>query len=186
MISNFLSVLALTEAPKAGTIMGLVSLDETLVFQIVNTIVIFLLLRHFLFTPVKAMIENRQNMITDQLDDAKIKNEDAEKLIADYDERIHGIEEKGRTMIREASTKAETRASEIIKDAEKEAELIKKRAEKEIEREKHKAINELKDDIVSLSLLAASKVLEKDIDENQHKSLINQFLEEVGDTSWQN
>jgi F-type H+-transporting ATPase subunit b len=132
------------------------------------------------------MIEQRQNMITDQLDDAKVKNEDAEKLIADYDDKIKNIEEKGRVMIREASTKAEARASEIIKDAEKDAELIKKRAEKEIEREKLKAVNELKEEIVSLSLLAASKVLEKDIDENQHKTLINQFLDEVGETTWQN
>jgi F-type H+-transporting ATPase subunit b len=185
MLSNFLSVLAMTEVQK-GAFMGLVTIDWTLVFQIANTLVLFLLLRHFLFKPVKGMIEQRQNMITDQLDDAKVKNEDAEKLIADYDDKIKNIEEKGRVMIREASTKAEARASEIIKDAEKDAELIKKRAEKEIEREKLKAVNELKEEIVSLSLLAASKVLEKDIDENQHKTLINQFLDEVGETTWQN
>ena len=65
-------------------------------------------------------------------------------------------------------------------------ELIKNRAEKEIEREKLKAVNELKEDIVSLSLLAASKVLEKDIDQNQDRELITQFLNEVGDTTWQN
>ena len=188
MVSNLIGALALTGAEpyEAGNILGLVNLDATLVFQIVNTIVIFLVLRHFLFTPVKDMIEKRQNMIEDQLDDAKNKNEDAEKLIADYESKIGDIEEKGRVMIREASTKAEARASEIVKDAEKEAELIKKRAEKEIEREKQKAVNELKEDIVSLSLLAASKVLEKDIDENQHKALIGKFLDEVGETKWQN
>lgn len=188
MLSNFLSVLAMTdvEAVKAGTIMGLVTIDWTLLFQIINTLVLFLLLRHFLFVPVKEMIEKRQNMITDQLDDAEAKNVDAENLIAEYDEKLSHIEEKGRQMTREAALKAEARASEIIKDAEKDAELIKKRAEKEIEREKLKAVNELKEDIVSLSLLAASKVLEKDIDQNQHKTLINQFLDEVGDTTWQN
>lgn len=185
MLSNFLSVLAMTEVQK-GTFMGLVTIDWTLVFQIANTLVLFLLLRHFLFKPVKAMVEKRQEMIADQLEDAKVKNEDAEKLIAQYDDQIKNIEEKGRLMIREASNKAEARASEIVKEAEKEAELIKKRAEKDIEREKLKAVNELKEDIVSLSLLAASKVLEKDIDENQHKSLINKFLDEVGETTWQN
>lgn len=188
MLSNLLSTLALTSAEpfKSGTIMGLVSLDATLVFQIINTIVIFLVLRHFLFKPVKGMIEKRQDMISDQLEDAKTKNEDAEQLIADYEDKLKKIEEKGRDMIREASQKAEARASEIVKDAEKEAELIKKRAEKDIQREKQKAVNELKEDIVSLSLLAASKVLEKDIDENQHKSLITKFLDEVGETTWQN
>lgn len=188
MLSNFLSVLAMTdvEAVQAGTFMGLVTIDWTLLFQIVNTLVLFLLLRHFLFVPVKGMIDKRQNMITDQLADAEAKNVNADNLITEYDEKIHTIEEKGRQMIRDAALKAEGRASEIIKDAEKEAELIKKRTEKEIEREKLKAVNELKEDIVSLSLLAASKVLEKDIDPNQHKKLINQFLDEVGDTEWRN
>jgi len=188
MLSNFLSVLAMTDVEplKAGTVMGLVTIDWTLLFQMINTIALFLLLRHFLFKPVKEMIDKRQNMIADQLDDAQAKNVNAEKLIAQYDESIQNIEEKGRQMIRDAALKAESRASEIIKDAEKDAELIKKRAEKEIGREKLKAVNELKEDIVSLSLLAASKVLEKDIDQNQHKALINQFLDEVGDTTWQN
>lgn len=185
MLSNFMGVLALTE-PVKGTFLGLVTLDWTLVFQIANTLVLFLLLRHFLFKPVKEIIEKRQSMVTDQFDEAAEKNEKAEQLIAEYDDKIKNIEEKGRVMIREASVKAEARSSEIIKDADKEAELIKKRAEKDIEREKLKAVNELKEDIVSLSLMAASKVLEKDIDENQHKTLINQFLDKVGETEWQN
>lgn len=185
MLSNLLLVATLTE-PVVGTAQELVTLDFTLLFQIINTIILFGALTYFLFKPVKGMIEKRQDLIKDQLDDAEGKNVHAEALIAEYDGKILSIEEEGRKMIHEASVKAENRAKEIIKGAEKEAELVKKRADKEIEREKLKAVNELKEDIVSLSLLAASRILEKDIDENQHKTLINQFLEEVGDTSWQN
>lgn len=96
MLSNLLSTLALTSAEpfKSGTIMGLVSLDATLVFQIINTIVIFLVLRHFLFKPVKGMIEKRQDMISDQLEDAKTKNEDAEQLIADYEDKLKKLRKK--------------------------------------------------------------------------------------------
>jgi F-type H+-transporting ATPase subunit b len=180
------NLLAVASEVKPGVTMGLVSLDATLIFQILNTLILFGALTYILFKPVKKLIEDRQNKIEDELEDAKTKNVQAESLIADYDGKIAAIEEEGRQMISAAALKAENRASEIIKAAEKEAELIKKRAEKEIEREKLKAVNELKEDIVSLSLLAASKILEKDIDQDQHKTMINQFLEEVGDTTWQN
>jgi F-type H+-transporting ATPase subunit b len=183
MLSNLITVAMLTEP---GAAQELVTINVTLIFQIINTLILFGALSYFLFKPVKAAIEKRQDLIADQLDTAKNKNTEAEGLITEYKGKLQGIEEEGRILIHEASVKAENRASEIIKNAEKEAELIKKRAEKEIEREKLKAVNELKEDIVSLSLLAASKVLEKDIDESKHKDLIGQFLNEVGDASWQN
>ena len=186
MLSNFFAVVALAGDVKPGTVLGLVTIDATLLFQVLNTIVLVGALTYFLFKPIKEIIEKRQQGIVDQLEDAKTKNSDAETLIATYNGRISEVEEEARVMIHEASVKAENRASEIIKAAEKEADLVKKRAEKEIEREKLKAINELKEEIVSLSLLAASKVLEKDIDQNQHRELITQFLNEVGDTTWQN
>jgi F-type H+-transporting ATPase subunit b len=180
MLTNLLAV------ANEPAFLGLVSIDSNLILQVINTIVLVVVLKKLLFKPVKDIIDQRQELITDQLDDAKNKNEEAETLIADYNERIASIEEEGRVMIHEASVKADKRANEIVKAAEAEAELIKIRAEKEIEREKLKAVNELKEEIVSLSLLAASKVLERDIDESKHKSLISQFLEEVGDTTWQN
>lgn len=186
MLSNLTTVVGLAEGVKPGTVLGLVQLDATLLFQILNTVILVALLRHFLFQPVKSIIEKRQQGIVDQLDDAKNKNVDAEKLIDTYNTKLKSVEEEARVMIHEASVKAEKRAQEIIKAAEKDAVLIKERAEKEIEREKVKAVNDLKEEIVSLSLLAASKVLEKDIDQNQHEELITQFLNEVGDTKWQN
>lgn len=186
MLSNLFAVAALVEDARVGTTLGLVTIDATLLFQILNTIILFGALTYVLFKPVKAIIEKRQSGIVEQLDDAKTKNEKAETLIATYNDKLKGVEEEGRKMIHVASVKAEHRASEIVKYAEKEADLIKNRAEKEIEREKLKAINELKEEIISLSLLAASRVLEKDIDQNQHRELITQFLNEVGDTSWQN
>lgn len=186
MLFNLQNVTALVEPLEKGVTMGLVTLDATLIFQIINTIILFGALTYVLFKPVKEIMEKRQNLITDQLDDAEEKNVTADALIAEYKTKISDIEEEARVMIHEASVKAENRGNEIIKAAEKEAELVKKRAEKDIEREKLKAVNELKEDIVSLSLLAASKVLEKDIDQDKHKNLITEFLEEVGDTSWQN
>jgi len=185
MLSNLLPVAGLAAATP-GTTLGLVTIDATLFFQILNTLILFGALTYFLFVPVKNVIEERQDKIKTELDLADEKNQKADALIASYEGKLAGVEEEGRALIHAASVKAEKRGHEIIKDAEREADLIKKRAEKEIEREKQKAVNELKEEIVSLSLLAASKVLEEDIDQGKHQNLINQFLEEVGDTKWQN
>ena len=74
----------------------------------------------------------------------------------------------------------------IIKAAEDDSDSIKKRAQIEIEREKEKAINSLKDEIVTIAIMAASKVVEKDLDVEAHESYVKQFIDEVGDAKWQN
>ena len=63
---------------------------------------------------------------------------------------------------------------------------MKLNARRELERERVKALNELKGQISELTILAASKVIEKELDESEHKELIDKFLSEVGETQWQN
>jgi F-type H+-transporting ATPase subunit b len=63
---------------------------------------------------------------------------------------------------------------------------MKVNAHRELERERIKAVNELKDQISELTIMAASKVVEKDLNEADHKALIDQFINEVGDVQWQN
>jgi F-type H+-transporting ATPase subunit b len=63
---------------------------------------------------------------------------------------------------------------------------MKLNAHRELERERVKAVNELKGQISELTILAASKVVEKDLNEADHKELINKFISEVGETQWQN
>jgi len=113
-------------------------------------------------------------------------NEEALKLKSEYMEKLKVAEEEGREIIREASKKAEERAAEIIKGAEKEAKEIKERALLDIAREKEKAINDLKDEIASIAMLAASKVIEKNLDDNAHRDFVRSFIDEVGETRWQN
>ena len=95
-------------------------------------------------------------------------------------------EEEGKVIIKKYSKRAENRAFEIVKTAEAEVETMKLNARRELERERVKALNELKGQISELTILAASKVIEKELDEVEHKELINKFLGEVGETQWQN
>ncbi len=176
----------LADVAAKGTFLGLVTISYDLVFQIINTLILFFVLKHFLFEPVKKVMDERQENINHELESAELKNKTADALIEEYEVKLKNIEEEGRTIIKEATEKGHLRASDIIKEADKEANNIRKRAHKDIEREQTKAVNELKEEIVTLSLLAASKVLEEDIDDNKHKILVNQFLDDLGDTKWEN
>jgi F-type H+-transporting ATPase subunit b len=128
----------------------------------------------------------REAEIADSFESAEAKHKEAEGLKAEYQEKLAKSEEEGRSIVRQATQKAESKAADIKKSAEADIADLKAKAQKDIEREHVKAINVLKDDIASMAMLAASKVIEKDIDESAHKSLVDKFINEVGDTKWQN
>ncbi|OYT16383.1 MAG: ATP synthase F0 subunit B [Bacteroidetes bacterium 4572_77] len=166
--------------------LGLVDLNWTFVFQIMNTLILYFLLKKFLFVPVTEFMQNRENEIANAFEEAEIKNEEAENLREEYKIKLMKAEDESREISKQIIQKSENKSTEIIKDAKNEAHEIKVRANKDIEREKVKAINSLKDDIASMAILAASKVVEKDINEDDHRIIIDKFIDEVGDTKWQN
>lgn len=166
--------------------LGLVEFNWTFFFQIANTLILFLFLKKFLFKPVTEFMTAREEEISGSYKDAEEKNEEADKIKSEYLEKISKAEEEGRTIVKEASKRAEKRAEEIVKDAEHEVSSMRDKAKLDIEREKTKAVNALKDDIAGLAIMAATKVVEKDLKEEEHKDLINKFIDEVGDAKWQN
>ena len=174
------------ELAIASLRLGLVELNATFVFQLVNTFILYLILRKFLFGPVTSFMANRENEIKGQIQGAQKLEEDAHALIAQYEKKLQSAEEEGKDIVRKQTQRAEGRAFEIIKTAEAEIETMKLNAHRELERERIKAVNELKDQISELTIMAASKVVEKDLNEADHKALIDQFINEVGDVQWQN
>ncbi len=177
---------AASAAAEAATRSGLVQFDWTIIFQVVNTLILFFFLRKLLFKPVTEFMAAREKEIAGQYDEAAAREAEAEKLKNEYIVKIEQSEDEGKRIIRDASSRAEQRASQIIKEAEADIVDLKAKAQSDIEREKVKAVNALKDDIASMAVLAASKVIEKDIDASAHRTLIDATINEVGDSKWQN
>ncbi|WZL73614.1 F0F1 ATP synthase subunit B [Clostridiaceae bacterium 35-E11] len=165
---------------------GLVEISWTLVFQIINTVILFWFLKKLLFKPVTEFMEARQNGISTSIKEAEHKNQEADNRKHEYEAKLEKVQEEGRQILKEASKKAESKADEIIKEAQLEAEKLLNRAEAEIKRQNEKAMNELKDQIASLAVMAAGKVIEKSLDEENHNQLIKEFIDEVGDAKWHN
>lgn len=165
---------------------GLVELNTSLIFNLVNFILIFLLLRHFLFQPVTEHLEDRRNKIQNALNNADETREEANRLKEKYESKMQSIRDERNEIIQKATRAGESRKSDILKEARNEAEKIKDLARKEMDRERQKMINELKDQTSSIAMLAASKVLEKELDEKSHQNHIQEFINEVGDVKWKN
>lgn len=162
---------------------NLVSIDMNMVFQLVNTLVLFLLLRHFLFRPVSNFMEARRNKIKSSLQLAEEKNREADKLREEYEGKLANIKEEAQKIIREAAAKGEERRQEIIREARREADRILERARREIQLEKEKALEEVKAHVVDMAIMAAEKVIEKNLDTNTNRAIVRDFIEKVGKVS---
>ncbi|MDY2735448.1 F0F1 ATP synthase subunit B [Intestinibacter sp.] len=158
-----------------------VTISWELLFQIINTVILFLVLKKILFKPVLNIIEKRENMIQEDLAaGAKAKNEGI-ALKKEYEEKVSIAKEEGREIIRQATARAEEKSNQIISDAQAEVVSLKAKASKDIAQEKEQAIAEIRNDISDIAILAASKVLEEDIDKSKHEDLIEKFIKEVGE-----
>src|SRR6056297_1191896 len=166
--------------------LGLVEFSWNFVFQIINTIILYLVLKKFLFVPVTEFIQGRKDEIKSSYDDAENTKEEAESLKKEYEEKLDNIKEEGQEILIKAQKKADERDSEIIKDSKEQAAKLKEKAEKDIEIEKKKALNDVKDEISTIAMMAASKVLGNEVDKDKNKQLVDDFIKEVGESRWQN
>ena len=96
--------------------------------------------------------------------------------------KISTAKAEGQEIIKQATLRAEQKETEIIANAKEEANQLREKASKDVEQERQKVMNEIKDEISNIAVLAASKVIEKDIDSNKHKELIDNFIKEVGES----
>lgn len=156
------------------------------IFYLVNFLILVGVLGKFLYKPFLNLMETRKQSIIDALDNAEAVNRRADEKMANYDRKIAKLEAEGREIIKEAKIRAEEQANEIIEQANQRASQIMNRAEKEIEREREKAVLEMKEQIAVLSLMAAEKIMERDVEVNGQDQIIEQVLEEAGASEWQN
>ena len=166
--------------------LGLVSFDATFFFQLANTLIMFLILKHFLFQSVTEFMDKRTKAIEESIAEAELKNKESNELKAQYESKLTEIKKERTQIIDEAVRNAQKRGDEIVSAAGVEARRTIEKATAEIEREKQKMMNELKGEISQLAIAAAQKVIEKDLDQSAHQQMIQQFIDKAGETQWQN
>ena len=154
-----------------------------IITQLINLLLLFLLLKHFLFKPVQNILNARQAEIDKSYADAETAQTRAEELRDEYEKRISDAKAEAADIAKAASRKAQAHYDEVVGTAKADAARLREKAEAQIEQEKKKAMNELKDEISGIAVDIASKDVEREIDEKDHEELISEFIKGVGEAS---
>lgn len=153
--------------------------------QLIATLILFLVLRAKLFTPLKNLLEKRAQTIESEISVAKVQKQEAEQLKAKYELNLENAKEEARGIVDSAKKRGDQLKDEILSEARSEAEVISTRAKNDIEREREKALDSVKSEVADIAVLVASKVMNKNLDETTHKEMIDKFISEVGESKWQ-
>ena len=153
----------------------------TIVGTILNALILFLVIKHFLFDRVNAVLESRKTEVAKTYEDADTALTNAKQLESEYTEKLSAAKEESAEIVKNATKKAQARSEEIISEARDEAKGLLDKAEADIEKEKKRAVNQIKDEISDIALSIASSVVSKEIDAKTHEQLIESFINEIGD-----
>ena len=147
-----------------------------LIAQLVNFLILLFLLSRFLFPRVTQMLDARAARIRESMERAEQVQRDAERMEQQFQERLADARREGQQIVTNANQIAQRIQAEAQEKASREAESFLTRAREQIQRETDTARQQLRQEVVSLATLAASRVVERSLDERQHVDLIERVL----------
>ena len=151
--------------------------NSTLVWTLINFLVLFLLLRHFLIKPVMNTMEQREKMIADGLQNARDTQEEALKMKQEYADALSGAQEESEKIVKQARDEAKNEYERILQDASVKAGAMVESAKDDIRREREQTMSALQTEIAGLAMTAAQKIMQENTDGQE---LYDRFLEETG------
>ena len=148
-----------------------------LVWTIINLIVLFLLLRHFLINPVSNIMEQRRKLIADGLQNAQDTQDEANRLKAEYEEALSGAKKESAEIVDKALIDARAEYDRIVGEAGAKAGNIIENAKENVRIEREQTMKELQSQIAGLAIASAEKIVG-----DKEQNIYDQFLGEVGGT----
>jgi len=152
-----------------------------MIFSLVMFIILLALLRKFAWGPLMNVMKEREDHIANEIDTAEKNRQDADRLNKEAQQELKQARQDAQTIVEDAKKAGKEQQQEIVEQARTEAERIKESARQDIENEKEKAIQALQDKVASLSVHIASKVIEKELTEQDQEKLINEYIQELGE-----
>ena len=163
---------------------ALITLDGwTFLAQICNLMIQLVIFKKFLLKPIKQVIADRKAKADSEIADAQKLRTEAEAMKAEYEQNLQNARTEANQIVAAAQKTATARSEEIVGEARAQAAALKQKAEADIAQERKKAVNEVKDEIGGIAMEIASKVVEREITEKDHKDLIDEFIKNVGEAS---
>jgi len=151
----------------------------TFIFQAINVLIVMFVLYKALWGPLSKVIADREQFVETSLNRAAEAKDEAEKLLAQYQEQLRNAEREARAVVEQATRSGDEARQRIIAEAEAEAQRMVERAKTEIAREREKALAQIREEVAGLVMLATHKVLGRAMTDEDHRALILDFVDEV-------
>ncbi len=154
----------------------------SILISLVNLLLLFLILKKFLFKPVTKVMNERQNQVTAIYADAEKDRQAAADMKQEYETRMAAAREEADGLVRNAVQTAQRKSDSIIADANSQAAHLKQKAEMEIELEKKQMLSDVKTEISDLAVSIAARIMEREVSQQDHADFVEQFIENVGES----
>lgn len=153
----------------------------TALFVLLNTLAIFFTMKKYLYGPVMKIINQRQQEIDDMYRDADQAKTQAKAMQSQYQQKLESAQHTSETIVKEAVARGQRREEDILRKANADADAILAKASSDIALEKKKAINDAKNEISGLAMAIAGKVVARELNAADQETMIDRFIEELGE-----
>ena len=152
-----------------------------IIWTLISFFLLLVILKKLAFPQILKALKKREETIQQQLEEARKTRQEAENLLGEYKRQLGEARSEAQKVINEGKELGENIRKEIIQKAQQESNQIVKRAQEEIELQKQKALLELQEKIADLSIMAASKVINKSLNPEDHRRLVEEYVAKVGE-----
>lgn len=152
-----------------------------IVISLVNLLIIFLILKKFLFKPVQKVMGERRSQVDRMYSDADESRSAANEMKQEYEQRLASARQEADGMIRTATQTAQQKSDQILAEAKAQAAHAKQKAEAEIELQKQQMLRDAQGELSDLAVSIASKVVEKEVSRQEYDSFVDDFIRNVGE-----
>lgn len=154
---------------------------STIIFTIINLVVLFLVLRKVLFGKVNAVLEQRAALVQQEIDQAQADNRQAQALKEEYEGKLTDARQEAAKIVSDAQTRAQRVYEGKVAEAETEAQRLRGEAQAQIATEREAMLQGARKEVASLALLAAAKAAGRSMNADDDKAFVDEFLSEVGE-----
>lgn len=152
-----------------------------ILISLANLLIMFLILKHFLFRPVQKVMTARQEQVDKLYGDAKQDRHAAMGMKQEYETRLASAREEADGLVRNAVTTAQRKGDAILAQANSQASHMKQKAEEEISMERKQMLMDVRSEISDIAVDIASKVVEREVQKKDHESFVDEFIRNVGE-----
>lgn len=156
---------------------------KSIIIQGVGFLILLFILKKFLFGKISAMIKARADEVKNTYEKTEKDRAEAERLMLDYRKKLAEAEEEASRKVQEAINEGNRISEGIVKRAKEEVEQIRIKAQESIDLERKKALTEIRNQVVNLSILASSKIIQQSISQKTAEKLVDDFIEGIGELS---